>query len=94
MTETIEKADVDLAPFEDTDDGNAHHAHIVNPPNNLHLWQAGMEMKDLVFLARMQSVELVALCGYTFVPKRNPEKYPACEKCVAIAGELMRGAGE
>lgn len=85
---------VEIAPYEDIDDGKHHKTHIVNPPNNIHIWQPGMEMKELVDLARMTEQELVALCGYRWVPKRNPEKYDVCKQCMDAAGVLMSGAGE
>lgn len=83
-----------LAPYEDTDDGNNHKTHIVNPPANLHIWQPGMSSADVVFIARSQGISVTALCGYTWVPKRNPDKYEACEKCVREAQRLMSERGE
>ena len=95
MTDTLTELDfdVDIAPYEDDDNGD-HKAHIVNPPKNTHIWQPGMEMQDVVTIARMNGIELVALCGYRWVPKRNPEKYDACEVCIEIAGQIMREMGE
>lgn len=95
---TDELVDVDIetvvAPYEDIDDGNDHHTHIVNPPSNLHLWTRGMSAQDIVSLARAKGTYVVALCGYEWVPKRNPDKYPACTKCIDMAGALMRGRDE
>lgn len=68
--------------------------HIVNPPLNQHIWHPGMTMQEVVDTARNMGLEVTALCGYTWIPRRNPEKYPACPECMKIAGELMRGAGE
>ena len=83
-----------VAPFDDTDDGKDHMTHIVNPPKNTHIWQPGITTAELVQTARMIGAELTALCDYTWVPKRNPEKYPVCQSCIDIAGELMRGNNE
>lgn len=92
MTETIQDINIEelLAPFEDSNDGNQHFRHIVNPPANIHIWQPGMDMTEVVTLARMNELELTALCGYRWVPKRNPMNYPPCETCVDKAAELMR----
>lgn len=80
-------------PYEDSDDPNRK-AHIVNPPGNLHIWQPGMTTKEMVAIARRNGIEVVALCGYRWVPKHDPDKFDACETCIKIAGEIMRGAGE
>lgn len=92
MTETIQDVNLEelLAPFEDTDDGRSHFRHIVNPPANTHIWQPGMDMQTAVTIARMNGLELTALCGYTWIPKRNPMNHPPCEVCVDKAAELMR----
>lgn len=34
--------------------------------------------------ARVMGTPVTALCGYTWVPSRNPENHPPCEKCVEI----------
>lgn len=38
----------------------------------------------IVMEARVNGTALTALCGHTFVPERDPKKYPPCEKCVEI----------
>lgn len=81
-------------PYEDTDDGKDHRTHIINPPNNTHIWEVGMEIQEVVDIARGLGLEVTALCGYTWVPKRNPEKYDVCEECFRIAGDIMRAKGE
>lgn len=83
-----------VAPYEDVDDGNQHHTHIVRPPENKHIFLPGMDARDIVNLARDWGVEVVALCGYRWVPKRNPDKYPACQPCMDVAGMIMREEGE
>lgn len=93
-TELEELTVTDLVPYEDTDDGKNHKTHIVNPPSNLHIFQPGMEAQDIVDIARAGGLEVTALCGYTWVPKRNPEKYDVCDECMTIAGNIMRGLGE
>jgi len=80
--------------YEEPENPAEHRAHIVNPPKNLHIWQEGMTAKEMVDIARNAGYELTALCGYTWVPKFNPENLDACGVCIEIAGQLMREMGE
>ncbi len=90
--ETTSVLDVEVVPYEDTDDGAEHRTHIVRPADNgVYDADDPTTAKDIVDMARMAGTEVVALCGYRWVPKRNPEKYPACEKCFEIAGLIHRG---
>jgi hypothetical protein len=84
---------VETIPFEETEDPNVR-THMVNPPKNLHIWRDGMDVREMAEIARITGQELEALCGYRWVPKLNPDKYDVCEKCMAIAGEMMRERGE
>lgn len=89
VTGAIEE--VDLVPFEDTDDPEWK-THIVRPGDNLHVLRGpGVRGSDIVFAARMSGTEVVALCGFKFVPKHNPDKYPACQPCFHLAGQIHRG---
>lgn len=38
----------------------------------------------LILEARVNGTPLTALCGHTWVPERDPMKYPICDKCVEI----------
>lgn len=85
--------DVDIAPayVESTVEG--HRTHIVRPIENgwaVAAKGASATGQDIVDLARLTGTEVTALCGYTWVPQHNPEKFPACEKCIDIAGQIMR----
>lgn len=98
LPDTAEVID-DILRFEEDveesqDDTNSVRTHIINPPNNLHIWQPGMTAKEIVEIARMSGYPVKALCGYVWYPKRDPEKYPACENCMKEAEILMREAGE
>ena len=94
-TETLEdlKEEFGLRPYED-DAPDDHKTHIVNPPLNTHIWRQGMSSQQMVDLARAEQLPLVMLCGTVLTPKFNPDKYPACESCIDIAGKLMREEGE
>lgn len=85
---------VQILPYEDTNDGRHHMTHIVNPPSNLHIFTPDMSAQDIVDVARATGQQVVALCGYRWVPKRNPEKYDVCQVCMDLAGVLMREGGE
>ena len=79
----------ELFPYEEDNDPRRR-THIFNPPSNLHIWKQGMSGQDVVDIARLNGLEIIALCGYTWIPKHNPEKYDVCEPCFKVAAELMR----
>lgn len=83
----------ELFPYEDLNDAN-HRTHIINPTMNPHLDGPGLTGQDIVDAARMSGQEITALCGYTWVPKHNPEKFDICEACMKIAQEYMSEDGE
>ena len=91
LTEIAEDIEFRLAPYEDTDDGQEHLSHLINPPKNTHIWQPGMSAQDIVEIARMTGTFVEALCGYRWVPKRNPKLYPVCQTCVDIATNMVLG---
>lgn len=105
MSDTLTKPDVDseisfemlidtVAPYEDNNDPE-HRSHVVNAAMNGHI-QRGVYMtaREIVETARVLKMEVVALCGFKWIPKGDPEKHDVCDACMKLAGELMRGAGE
>lgn len=56
------------------------HAHII----------AGTD--SLVASAMASRTPLVALCGYTWIPTRDPEQYPMCPRCIS-SWEQRAGEG-
>jgi len=38
----------------------------------------------IVLEARVMGTPVTALCGYTWVPARDPEKHPICQKCLEM----------
>ena len=38
----------------------------------------------IVLEARVMGLELTALCGYKWIPSRDPEKFPVCPVCVQM----------
>lgn len=76
----------------DPDDGDPNRkAHVVRPTENMHIWKIGMEGQDIVDLARITQREVIALCGHKFTPKFNPDRYDACEPCMATAAKILAG---
>lgn len=74
----------ELFPYEDDGDPNAR-AHIVDFLSNREKFNMPYgTAKDLVDTARMLDQTIIALCGYEWVPKRNPMNHETCEKCLAI----------
>lgn len=84
-----------VIPYEDEEtlDPNKR-THIVNPPANPHIWQPGMTAQEIVDIARATGQVVNVLCGFSFVPKRNPDKYDSCAACFDIASRLMNEEGE
>lgn len=81
----------DVMPYEDNDDP-LHRTHVIRPEDNAHILEgASVGAQDIVDMARLTGQEVIALCGYRFVPKHDPEKYEACQACFKVAEHLMRG---
>jgi hypothetical protein len=74
-------ADVDLAPLEDTDEttqtGEPTAAHIVKV-------RPGENAAAVVLEARVMGTPVEALCGFVWVPSRDPKQLPVCEECKSI----------
>ena len=71
---------VDIEPSVNESDDDQHHAHIVTPA-------------AAVTEAMINGTPVTALCGYTWVPSRDPERYPLCERCRAIHAQLLARRG-
>lgn len=59
-----------------------HRTHIVKRPPDRESAEAW------VTEARVLGLEVEALCGYVWIPARNPEKYPVCEMCRDILSAM------
>lgn len=101
MTEIFADRDTLEQQFEtdeQTSQESAHYVHIINPVDNMHVQQLmgrALSSKEIAQIAKEMRIEVKCLCGYIFVPSRSPEVVnDTCDTCLAIAGELMRGAGE
>lgn len=74
---------VDAVAFDVADEAGdpAECAHIVYVPTEL---RGEHTAASLVFEARVNGTPVTALCGYTWVPQKDPEALPVCSKCVEI----------
>ena len=78
--------------------------HIVTPSDNPSRWvQVAQHRRvsldrisgqDIVDFCRANGFAVKTLCGYIFIPERDPEKYDACGPCMEIAEQRMKEAGE
>ena len=61
-----------------TETDNPIYAHIVDRGDDARPATA------IVLEAMVNGTTVTALCGHTWVPSRNPEKFPICPKCEEI----------
>lgn len=78
MTALLEQPKVDPT---DTDNGVL--THIVNCPEDKPSTEAWLTE------ARVLGLTVTAVCGYRWVPQRDPEKFPICMACVEAANILI-----
>ena len=64
------------------DTGDPTLTHIVNCPVDKESTEA-----------RVVGVPVTALCGKTWVPSKDPKKYPICPECTDAAGIIMFDGG-
>ena len=69
--------DTDRSLGETTETDTPHHAHIVKT-------KPGESAQAIVLTARVTGTPITALCGFVWVPSRNPESLPLCPKCEEI----------
>jgi hypothetical protein len=72
-------ADVDLDPDVTTETGEPTSAHIVKT-------KKGENANAVVLEARIMGTPIEALCGFVWVPSRDPKQLPVCEQCKNIYG--------
>ncbi len=46
--------------------------------------------KEDILRSAVDGTPAVALCGKTWLPTRDPERYPVCRKCAELM-EMLRG---
>ena len=98
MHDTLTELEQQFETKEQTQKENKHYVHIINPVDNVWIQVlAGQALSsaEIVQYARDNRLEVLCLCGYRFVPTRNPEDVnDTCSICLDVAGMLMRNEGE
>jgi len=90
MEDTHVEVDMDTLLEDLTGDTRTHY---ISPPANQHIGNYQMSVQEILKTAQELGLEVVAICGYRWVPKRNPENYPMCEECTRIAWEWLAADG-
>ncbi len=73
-TQTRPDVDVDVDIDEVTETGEPTRAHIVKVG-------PGENAAAKILEARVTGTPIEALCGYVWVPSRDPKRLPMCEEC-------------
>jgi hypothetical protein len=66
-----------------TTDPDFTRTHIVNCPEDK------PDTATWLTEARVMGLEVEAVCGYRWVPTRDPERFPLCEACVVAANMIV-----
>lgn len=74
---------LDIDTDETTETGEPEEAHIVRTYD-------GENAAAKVLEARIYGTPLEAMCGHVFVPQKDPQRLPLCQKCSDIY-EMYRG---
>ena len=77
--ETMPVQDTDLLTDEAIETEEPTAAHIVKV-------KPGENAQAVVLEARIMGIPVEALCGFTWVPSRDPKNLPLCEECKAMYG--------
>lgn len=56
--------------------------HIVGP---IHTDEGIIQGRTRIMEAMINGTPLEALCGFVWVPTKNPDNYPLCEACLNIS---------
>jgi len=83
MLKTAPIADTELDTDVETDTGDPIVAHIVKT-------RRGENAAAKVLEARVTGTPIEALCGFVWVPSRDPKPLPVCQKCRDVY-DMYRG---
>ncbi len=70
----------------ETKSEDGKYAHIVYLPENEKL-----TVHAYILEARINGFEVEALCGYRWIPQRDPKSLPLCSKCLEIYQGVLTG---
>lgn len=79
MLETDEQVDVS------TTNTPNERSHMISCPPNY------KTTAEWLATARAEQLAVRAICGYIFIPQRNPKKYKICEECQTEAANRLFG---
>lgn len=93
MTDLITTVDrsTEVNTDEETEPGRL--AHIV-PPDIGSDGKVSKAASIKVMEARINGTPVTALCGWTWVPQQDPQKFPLCHRCKEIADLGGRDANQ
>ena len=77
--EMMPQVDLDTITDEETETDEPTSAHIVKTG-------PGENAAAKVLEARIMGTPIEALCGFVWVPSKDPRQLPVCEKCKAVYG--------
>ena len=77
--QTMPQVDVDVVTDRETETDEPTAAHIVKVG-------PGEDAAAKVLEARIQGTPVEALCGFVWVPSRDPRQLPVCEECKSVYG--------
>ncbi len=85
MVDWVAVSDVAVRPVE-TVDPETEHVPQTGEPTAAHIvkTEPGENAAAKVLEARIMGTPLEALCGFVWVPSRDPKQLPLCEKCKAV----------
>jgi hypothetical protein len=75
---------LDTSTTDSTDPGSCAHIVVTKPHETA---------TAVILQARIEGTAVKALCGYVFVPQRDPKRLPVCPQCKEIY-DLMRMMNE
>ena len=75
--QTMPSPDLDVLTDEETETEEPTHAHIVKTA-------PGENAAAKVMEARVMGTPIEALCGFVWVPSRDPKQLPVCPKCKEV----------
>lgn len=79
LTDTRTFTETNVDAWEQTELTNGSVAHIVRADPG-----GGRTPQAIVLEARVMGTPVEALCGYLWVPHKNPKSLPVCEPCKAL----------
>ena len=83
-TQLLERTDTEIRLS--TDEGDAECAHIV-------VTEPGEDAVAKILEARIFGTPVTALCGFVWVPSKDPKRLPVCQKCADIYNGIRDAAG-